>query len=436
MRENNGNSIKFKNLSFIFILLFMFFIILSSMDIFSNANAQQTMYETHHIEKNSYSRIPEGKYHLLSVILDGDKLEVQYTAELMGGNGTYMDVFVLNETNYQNLLANRSFTTLHKELMVNSSSFMVRIDEIPKAGDKLYFITDNSETFTKTPNNKIDDYIMVDIQLLGNQYYYILDSDDDGHVDNADAFPNDPTEWKDTDNDSVGDNSDPFPNDSAASVDTDGDHYPDEWNPGKNEDDSTTNLHLDKFPNDPAASVDSDGDEYPDEWNMYKNKDDSNSYLHLDAFPNDPAASIDLDSDNYPELWNEGKGKKDSNSNLHLDMFPNDPAASLDSDNDGYPDEWNPGMDQSDSVTELEIDELPNDPTDWLDFDGDNIGDTVDTDDDNDGHPDDEDDYPLDPKRWEKQYDYSILFIIMGTIITILFILIIYVIRKKDKEEF
>lgn len=38
-----------------------------------------------------------------------------------------------------------------------------------------------------------------------------LDSDGDGVVDNADAFPDDPTEWLDSDGDGVGDNTDAFP---------------------------------------------------------------------------------------------------------------------------------------------------------------------------------------------------------------------------------
>ena len=50
-----------------------------------------------------------------------------------------------------------------------------------------------------------------------------MDSDNDGVGDNADAFPNDPTETVDSDNDGVGDNgNDAFPNDPAETVDSDG----------------------------------------------------------------------------------------------------------------------------------------------------------------------------------------------------------------------
>jgi len=39
-----------------------------------------------------------------------------------------------------------------------------------------------------------------------------LDSDSDGVVNSADAFPNDPLEYQDSDGDGIGDNADPFPN--------------------------------------------------------------------------------------------------------------------------------------------------------------------------------------------------------------------------------
>ena len=45
----------------------------------------------------------------------------------------------------------------------------------------------------------------------------------DGVGDNADAFPNDPTETVDTDGDGVGDNSDAYPNDANRSSDSEDD---------------------------------------------------------------------------------------------------------------------------------------------------------------------------------------------------------------------
>lgn len=46
----------------------------------------------------------------------------------------------------------------------------------------------------------------------GNALYrQSIDSDGDGYPDDEDAFPHDPSEWKDTDGDGIGDGSDPFP---------------------------------------------------------------------------------------------------------------------------------------------------------------------------------------------------------------------------------
>ncbi len=94
-----------------------------------------------------------------------------------------------------------------------------------------------------------------------------LDSDGDGVVDSADAFPNDPNETVDSDGDGVGDNGDAFPNDPNETADSDGDGVGD---------------NADAFPNDPNETVDSDGDGVGD---------------NSDAFPNDPNETADCDGD-------------------------------------------------------------------------------------------------------------------------------------------
>jgi hypothetical protein len=57
----------------------------------------------------------------------------------------------------------------------------------------------------------------------------------------------------DSDNDGVLNTADAFPLDRAASVDTDNDGYPDAWNAGRSQADSTTGLTLDAFPADSAC---------------------------------------------------------------------------------------------------------------------------------------------------------------------------------------
>jgi hypothetical protein len=96
---------------------------------------------------------------------------------------------------------------------------------------------------------------------------YIIDSDGDSYVDSNDAFPNDPTEWKDTDSDGVGDNSDAFPSDPKETKDSDKDGYGD---------------NSDVFPHDATEWADSDGDGYGD---------------NSDAFPTDATEWTDSDGD-------------------------------------------------------------------------------------------------------------------------------------------
>jgi hypothetical protein len=75
----------------------------------------------------------------------------------------------------------------------------------------------------------------------------IIDSDDDndGTIDELDAFDLDNAEDTDTDGDGVGDNADVFPQDETETLDTDGDGVGD---------------NADAFPQDATETLDTDGD--------------------------------------------------------------------------------------------------------------------------------------------------------------------------------
>jgi predicted transglutaminase-like cysteine proteinase len=90
----------------------------------------------------------------------------------------------------------------------------------------------------------------------------------------------------DIDGDKIADKIDAFPFDPAASLDSDGDGYPDNWNPGKDQTDSTSKPPLirDECPYDPEEFMDSDGDFVGD---------------NKDAFPYDPEEWSDIDSDGF-----------------------------------------------------------------------------------------------------------------------------------------
>jgi len=170
--------------------------------------------------------------------------------------------------------------------------------------------------------NAVNGSITSNWSVIGNITIHQItsDIDNDGIFDDKDAFPTDPTEWNDTDLDSIGDNSDMFPTDPAASIDTDGDGLPDSWNPGKDQSDSTTGLHLDDFPADPSASTDTDGDGMPDSWNPGKNQSDSTSDppLELDPYPNDPDNIPPDDTDDTDDDDTDTNGTSSNNSNTWI----------------------------------------------------------------------------------------------------------------------
>ena len=97
------------------------------------------------------------------------------------------------------------------------------------------------------------------------------DSDGDGFVDAADAFPNDPGDWADLDGDGTGDNADPdadgdgradaddaFPHDADEWADLDGDGVGDNADPDRDGDGVDNGDDL--FPDDALDHADADGD--------------------------------------------------------------------------------------------------------------------------------------------------------------------------------
>ena len=168
------------------------------------------------------------------------------------------------------------------------------------------------------------------------------DSDNDGHPDSSDAFPDDPNEWSDLDDDGVGDNADDFPKDPSEWVDSDYDGVGD---------------NADAFPDDPFETMDTDGDgvgdnadDFPDDPNETEDSDGDGVGDNADVFPDDTNEWEDPDGD--------GLG---SNYEQQIGTNPND----ADTDGDGLTDD-------------VEID-IGTDPNDW-DSDDDGISDGAETD--------------------------------------------------------
>lgn len=135
--------------------------------------------------------------------------------------------------------------------------------------------------------------LLIVISLLAGCISFVGE-DDDSNTSNL---------FVDTDSDGIADKDDAFPEDPAASLDSDMDGYPDNWNPNKNQDDSTSEpkLIIDEFPNDPNEYKDSDGDKVGD---------------NSDVFPNDPNEWSDLDFDGIGD-------NSDINPNVDLSLEVN-----------------------------------------------------------------------------------------------------------------
>ncbi len=182
-----------------------------------------------------------------------------------------------------------------------------------------------------------------------------MDADDDGFGDNifgnnADRFPEDPTQWYDIDGDGHGDN--------------------------------LLGFEPDQFPSDPTQWLDSDGDGHGD----------SQTGNSPDAFPFDPTQWLDADRD--------GLGDDPNGNNPDPYLWDRDNDGFIDSE-DPLPDLSTPGDRDNDGHPEEE-DAFPYDDREWLDNDGDGLGDDhADSDDDNDGYVDTEEVMagtdPLDP---------------------------------------
>ena len=212
------------------------------------------------------------------------------------------------------------------------------------------------------------------------------DSDGDGYSNpdqnslaspdgEADAFPNEASQWSDQDGDGYGDNATGFQGDRCGQAGTS------LWAAVYN----TTSQEIEDLEH--FGCPDRDGDTYADVF---------------DAFPDDSTQWADRDGDGCGENLNGN----------NPDLFIDDSVQCTDSDGDGYGDV--PSGDNGDW--------FPNDPTQWRDTDSDGFGDNPDgteadicpleygamteedvrgcPDSDNDGTADIEDPFPEDGFSW------------------------------------
>lgn len=182
------------------------------------------------------------------------------------------------------------------------------------------------------------------------------DMDNDGRLNEVDAFPKNPIEWIDTDGDGVGDNTDWSPTDPTESNDNDGDAI------GDNSDE------------------DDDNDGIPDVFEVFYLRFDANNWTDIDSDSyGDQSDDEDKDNDGTPTLFDDLYWNKNGSFDIDGDYDAN----VVDSDIDG------------DNVFNVN-DSFPYDVLEWYDDDLDRIGNNIDPDDDGDGFPDSWEEFPRD----------------------------------------
>jgi WD40 repeat protein len=250
-------------------------------------------------------------------------------------------------------------------------------------------------------------------------YHWIVDPDidNDGVLNEDDAFPEDGTQWDDTDGDGYGDNPAPATEPDAC-VTIFGTSNMDRYGCPDDDGDGWSN-DGDAFPSDPYQWSDADGDGYPSNLDDPR---DPNPYGNLDAFDNNPTQWADSDGDGYgdnfanaswesirpvdwpgqlmsmtpiemvdidtfplnPEQWNDTDGDwvGDEQFTSRSDGCPEawgdsiwDRIGCPDSDGDGYSDPGNgyPGEGVASPIGDA--DAFTGDPSQWHDSDGDGFGD-------------------------------------------------------------
>ncbi|MEJ2765609.1 thrombospondin type 3 repeat-containing protein [Photobacterium sp. MCCC 1A19761] len=285
---------------------------------------------SHQVELNPLTSLIE--LHLLQAQQEGKTLTIDEVAEkvalslgLAEGSGTalltsYAEVSEASEGTTQKLRQAASSLVYSNALAGSADDFVAKLSQL----------ISNAEKITAALKNAAGNEIVL-LEATDNlRTISTLDSDNDGVMDELDAFPNDNTEWFDTDGDGIGNNADddddndgtsdtvdPYPMKPKDVADTDGDGISDQDD--SDDDNDTVPDEKDAFPLDATESTDADGDGIGDN----RDTDDDNDGVSdsEDAFPLDSSEQLDTDQDgigNHTDKDDDNDGYEDEQDNAPL----------------------------------------------------------------------------------------------------------------------
>ncbi len=143
------------------------------------------------ITSGTTNSISEDEYMYRKIsFYEGDKLEISIEVDVTSGPN--IDVYVMDEVNYADYKDGDSFS-YYSSLSRGDTSYWSADGTIHENG-AYYIVIDNTDKGDASPPwNMQDDVAYVDYDIDDDVY---KDSDNDGHYDRDDAFPNDPSKYQ------------------------------------------------------------------------------------------------------------------------------------------------------------------------------------------------------------------------------------------------
>jgi len=297
-------------------------------------------------------------------------------------NGDYS--IIIRATDFEGLSLEKTFNISIVNNVIYDIEEVEEPENIGPPYDPRYFDTDGDGVTDFIELNAGTDYrdfedFPVDSDRDGLYDFEDGDLDNDGLLNENDAFPNDPSESLDSDGDGIGDNAD---------QDNDNDGVPDvsvNW--------ANSAVQFDQFPFDPSEAFDFDNDGIGDNADLDDDNDGVND--DSDAFPLNALewsdtdrdhigdnADDDIDGDGYLNTYEEQAGSdpyvaSSVPADLDGDLFPD--IIDLDIDGDGILNEFDTAPNFANPNQEY----VPNDPnyisieaTQFFSPNGDGINDT------------------------------------------------------------